>query len=137
MNKLSFGFTIISGVGWLLDLAVMSILVQLSVEPGVSNFISASMAATLVYWAGRRLLFKKEFGLAATGGYVFYLLYTAAVVMFFSLLIQYSSISLYDYVSHAGYQLSLVVIAFVVKVFYTPFNLALNYIVSSNLAKRF
>lgn len=121
----------------MLDLAVMTMLVHVYCEPGLANLISASMAASLVYWTSRKFLFKKAFGLAASGGFVFYLVYTAAVVALFSLLIQYSTIILHENLAHWGYEVSIVVVAFVAKVFYTPFNLGLNYIVSCNLAKRF
>lgn len=137
MNKVSIGFTIISGLGWVLDLVVMTMLVHVSCEPGLANLVSASMAASLVYWTSRKYLFKKDFGLAASGGFVFYLAYTAVVVALFSLLIQYSTIIMHDNLINWGYPISLAVVAFAAKVFYTPFNLGLNYIVSCNLAKRF
>jgi hypothetical protein len=137
MNKITIGFTLISGIGWILDFFLMSTLVKLGIEPGVANFISASMAGTLVYWSSRRWLFKKQFGLAATGGFIFYLVYTSLAVLFFSALIQFSSITIFDYLNSNSYHYSLVVAAIFSKILFTPFNLLMNYIVSCKLSKRF
>lgn len=137
MSKESTGFVLLSGIGWTLDLVVMTLLIYLDFEPGVSNFVSASLAASFVYWSGRKLLFKKGIGLSATGGYLFYLTYTTIVVVIFSALIQYSSVTLHTYLMTSGYQISLATVAFILKVCLTPLNLALNFIVSRSLAKRF
>lgn len=61
-------------------------------------------------------------------------MYTIGIVALFSLLIQLTSVYLNELLVGSQYEISLVSTALAVKVFYTPFNLALNYLVSSKLA---
>lgn len=137
MNRLAFGFVAISGMGWIVDFSVMNLLVRNGRAPGVANFISACLAASIVYWASRKFLFQKKVSLSATGGFTFYLVYTFATVVLFSTLIQYSSLYAYHYGNSIGFNYSLMFFSSVMKVFYTPINLLINYIVSCGLAKRF
>ncbi|WP_112404899.1 GtrA family protein [Vibrio diazotrophicus] len=137
MNRVALGFVAISGIGWIVDFSVMSLLVNKGGEPGVANFISACLAASLVYWSSRKFLFQKKLGLSATGGFAFYLIYTFITVVLFSTLIHYSSLYAFNYGNSIGFNYSLVIFASLTKMFYTPINLLINYLVSCSLAKRF
>lgn len=135
MNKSALGFTLISGFGWLIDLATMTSLVHVNIQPGIANFISATVAATFVYWTSRVLVFRISSNTSnAFWAFAVYIVYTLVTVIFFSFLIQYTSTLLYGFLEAQNHLQSMTLVAFVVKVFYTPFNLALNYIISSKLA---
>jgi len=51
-------FVIISGLGWLLDISLMLLLVQLGVHLFVANSISAFCAVTFVFFLARSQVFK-------------------------------------------------------------------------------
>ncbi|MCF4175267.1 hypothetical protein [Vibrio sp. McD22-P3] len=134
MSSRIFGFVSLAAIGWVIDLVFMTFLVYLLVEPGIANFISANIAATFVYWSARAFVYRVNVNRASFYGYLIYIMYTIGIVALFSLLIQLTSVYLNELLVGSQYEISLVSTALAVKVFYTPFNLALNYLVSSKLA---
>lgn len=55
-------FTVISGIGWLLDLGVMSGLVAAETPVFLANLASASLAITFVFFVAQKRIFVNENG---------------------------------------------------------------------------
>lgn len=127
----SFRFVVISGFGWIVDISTMTIIVHFGGEPAISNFCSALLAITFVYWLSRMFVFEKKMEKRAFTGYVFYSLYSLVVIVLFSMLIQYISYFLFHFHS---YFFSLTTSAFIAKIIVTPFNLYVNFVVSKFIA---
>jgi putative flippase GtrA len=136
MQKQALSFAFVSGVGWVLDFLILSMLVNGDVSPGLSNLCSATVAAIFVYFVARKFIFKRSFGLAATGGFVFYVIYTLCIVLFFSFLIQLLTPWLHDLLIGIGVNLTLAFSAMISKVIVTPINLAINFVVAKFITLR-
>lgn len=79
-------FTIISGIGWLLDLSVMSLLVWAGLEVFAANLIGATLAITFVFFAAQNRIFINEGGFLY-GKFAAYALFQSMAVPLASLAI--------------------------------------------------
>ena len=116
----------IAGAGFLLDFLIYSFEIRiLEMNPGVSNYISATISATIVFILSNILLFKYN-----NYNYIlYYVIYTEINIIFWSILItKFISISL-------SIGMDFEYIDLIAKTFITPFSLLLNYMITSKLAK--
>ncbi|MEJ8322444.1 GtrA family protein [Kosakonia sacchari] len=127
MKNKPIRFIVISGGGWLIDLATMTLLVWLGLEPIIANLCSATLAVTFVYWISRLIVFDKKIEQKAFTGYLAYYVYSLIVIAVFSLLIQYLSYLLHG-IANGG--ITFTISAFIAKVVITPLNLFINFVVS-------
>lgn len=58
-------FGMISGIGWLIDFSIFTLLCSAGVMPGYANGVAATVAVTFVYFSSLRPIFKYR------GNYVF------------------------------------------------------------------
>ena len=126
----------LSGMGWLLDFALLlSMVGGLGVPPFLANVISSSAAALTVFLVSRRFIFDRSEGALGTRVAV-YLLYTlclitaAAGVM--TLIIQV----LAGLAQANGYAPSPAVLTACAKVLITPPQLLLNFLMSRHMSER-
>ncbi|MBB5192457.1 putative flippase GtrA [Silvimonas terrae] len=85
MHLIMFGLT--SGIGWLIDFGVFSLLVHLSLRPGFANLISASLAVTFVYFTSVRRIFSTSQTKGVANKFVVYLIYQAMAVPLASIVV--------------------------------------------------
>ncbi|MBO9330455.1 hypothetical protein GHR37_15030 [Achromobacter xylosoxidans] len=106
-------FGMISGIGWLIDFSIFTMLCSLGIMPGYANGIAATVAVTFVYFSSLRPIFKYR------GNYVFqklilYWIYQALAVTIASLAVNFiSNLNFHPIVS---------------KMIVTPFTFLTNYV---------
>ena len=126
----------LSGMGWLLDFALLlSMVGAFGVPPFVANVISSSTAALTVFLVSRRLIFDRSEGALGTRIAV-YLLYTlcliTAAAWVMTLIIQ-----LLAGLAQANfYALSPAILTACAKVLITPPQLLLNFLMSRHMSER-
>lgn len=81
-------FGLISGLGWLLDFVVFSLLGLAGLRIAVANGVGASLAVTWVYFASVRRIFAYE-GRWLYGKWLLYLGYQLVSISLFSCLIEW------------------------------------------------
>lgn len=135
-------FAIISGLGWLIDLSVMTLLVAAGVSIFVANLISAGIAITFVFFAAQNRIF------AGIGGFLYakfaiYLFYQALAVPLASGLIHelahfFLSAGLGDLypVSLLALPIRTALVSIVAKVIVTPLTLYSNFVFMGWLVER-
>lgn len=120
----AFGFVLLSGLGWCLDMSLFYGLVHaLEFLPGLANLASATTATMAVFLVSRVLLFDgARRGLKPILGYFFY---TEINIMLSAAAIE--AIARYLSATHA---LQLTMAAIAAKVLVTPVSLACNFFVT-------
>lgn len=130
--KLFLGFVLISGVGWLLDMASYAVLSQLfAVSPSYANFISSMVGVTYVWIVALNRLFdRREYGQSI---YLpIYWGYQGISILTYSAIISIVAASAIN--SKIG-QISDMPSALVAKIIITGPNLITNFIFMSFLTK--
>ena len=84
-------FALVSGAGLALDFGLFIGLTQSGIGPGFSNFISASVAVTFVYFVSVKKIFAYQ-GQFLFGLFAAYLVYQATAVVAASLAVEYLTV---------------------------------------------
>jgi putative flippase GtrA len=129
-------FGLLSGGGWLLDVALLLWLSNsLGVHLSVANIISSCVAALAVFTVSRLLIFRgsSERPLTRT---VLYAVYTLCVIAIASVLLEPIAWMSQGVAQQFALALSAGQIAFVAKVLVTPPQLLANFCMSRYLAHR-
>ena len=124
-----------SGIGWLMDFAIYSVLTLLGVAAGVSNFLSALPALTFVFFVATKKTFtQNERGIPLGWKYGIYVLYQVLLLASVSLVNQ----SLYDLLRGVLAEGSFLYryCALLTKIMITPITMLCNFIVLKRLAER-
>lgn len=129
MKKLllqAFKFFGLSGIGWLLDFSVYTILGHFSDNLVLNNYISSWVGVTFVFIFATRKIFKNDSNISIGWKYVIYLLYQAIMIFLMSKLLNVVN----------GILLSVFTIAIIVrfsailaKIIVTPISMVVNFIV--------
>ncbi len=130
--KLFVGFVVISGLGWLLDFLVYSVLTQvLQSGPATANVVSSFVGVTYVWIEALNRLFER--GHYSRSVYLpVYWGYQSVSILAYSMLISImSTTSLNDWLAHVLRVPS----ELTVKVLITPFNLLTNFIFMKLITK--
>ncbi len=123
-------FIVFSGLGWLCDFAIFSLLVSTAdVSAGLANFISATIAAMAVFIASKLFIFVSRESLGRSTFY--YLIYTEANILVWALIIHFIT---YQLVSLSAFNYS--TSALFAKLIVTPFSLLCNFVASRWLSNR-
>lgn len=130
-------FAGLSGLGWLLDAAILLLLVELVAMPaGIANVISSCTAALTVFLVSRRFVFRtaSHFFLARTAFYVCYVLAVIFVASFaLAALVHWLHPLLVGRVPDHWLTATTAALA---KVAITPPQLMLNFLVARFLSER-
>ncbi len=125
MVKQFMKFTTTSGLGWILDFLIYSLLVHFF-SSFISNCISATVAVTFVYLLSVNKIFNVNTNYAKLG-FVMYLIYQSFSIICFSILINFlSSFELFSIFGGFKYQS--------IKILVTPFTLFTNFVFMKILA---
>ncbi|WP_439669047.1 GtrA family protein [Cupriavidus necator] len=127
-------FVVLSGGGWCVDFVLLILLVRCGVVAGVANFISACVAAGLVYWLSRSVAFRVDSRSTAAAGLLIYVLYTIGIVAIFSILLE--GVARYLVVVIGPDERSWSISVMLAKIIVTPLNLLVNYLVARTLVRR-
>jgi len=120
----AYRFVVISGVGWICDLTVFELLVQVAhLSSRDANFISCYAGLTLVYFASLRFVFSK-FQNRRSRYLLFYWGFQFFSIIAYSFVVGRLSLALNELdLIHPGLRLS----GFTAKVTVTPMNLLTNF----------
>ena len=126
----------LSGMGWLLDFALLlSMVGGFGVPPFVANLISSSIAALTVFLVSRRLIFDRSEGGLGTRIAV-YLLYTLCLITAAAWAMTLIIGGLGGLAQAHGYDPSRAVLTACAKVLVTPPQLLLNFLMSRHMSER-
>jgi putative flippase GtrA len=129
------GFVAISGVGWIIDFSVYTILTLVGVSAGIANFLSALPAITFVFFLATKKTFRRNMGgVSLVWKYVLYVLYQLVLLTGVSYLNQ----TLFDLLHGTLAEGTLLYqyCALLTKVMITPITVFCNFIVLKRLAER-
>ncbi len=120
----------VSGLGWLLDFGLLFALVRWAHLPVfVSNLLSASAAATLVFLVSRKWAFRGR-DEALLLRVFFYAAYTLVIIVLASAAISYLTRITEAVSEHLHLLLPLATCAVMAKVIVTPINFLINFVVA-------
>lgn len=128
MKKLiiqAFCFFGLSGIGWLIDMSIYSILVNFNVHTIIANIISSFVAVTFVYTTSTKKIFKninEDFNVKKK--YIVYIVYQILIILISSTLINILSNEIINC------EISLIANyhRIFAKVFVTPLTMITNFI---------
>lgn len=131
--KLALKFFGLSGIGWLLDVALYSVLCLFSSKLFLNNTISSWLGVTFVFIFSTRTLFKNNSRIPLKLKYLIYLLYQAALIYAISKMLVLLSGFIVDIAPFPFIQRMSALIA---KVFVTPFSMVLNFFFMKGLIEK-
>lgn len=123
-------FGIISGATWLLDFAVLYLLVRFAHLPVfIANLLSASLAATIAFLLSHKLAFRgrRDRLLLRT---LFYSAYTFAIILLASAAISYVAAAAHSLSDARHLHFTTGTCALIAKLVVTPINFLLNFFVA-------
>lgn len=124
----------VSGIGWLMDMAIFSILTFFSLSEVIANIISSFVAITFVYSVSTKKLFQnKDRSLDLKKKYILYILYQVVIVSLSSLTIGWI-VSLIE--KNITWSLLLKFSKITAKILVTPFTMVLNFLFMKFLIER-
>ncbi len=126
----------LSGVGWLLDFALLlSMVGVLGVPPFAANLVSSSAAALTVFLVSRRLIFDRSEGALGTRVAV-YLLYQLCLITAAAWAMTLIIRGLGGLAQLYGFDPSHAALTAAAKVLVTPPQLLLNFLMSRHMSER-
>lgn len=124
----------VSGIGWLMDMSIFSILTFFSLSEVIANIISSFVAITFVYSVSTKKLFQnKDKNLDLKKKYILYILYQIVIVSISSLTIG-GIASLIE--KNVSWDLLLKFSKIAAKILVTPFTMILNFLFMKFLIER-
>lgn len=123
----------ISGIGWLIDVCIYSILSYIfNISVGIANIVSSFVAVTFVFTVSTRKIFQNTKKLKLKYKYIIYLIYQIILIFLSSFVIAW----LKDIILGLSIEWLVPYINILVKIIVTPFTMILNYIVMSILIEK-
>ncbi len=117
-------FFLISGVGWLMDMLIYSILSNF-IPVMVANIISSSVAVTYVYIVSTKKIFENTSKINIKTKYVFYILYQLGMILGSSFVIGKLTNFL---IKNINIKFILKYAKICAKILVTPFTMVINFI---------
>ena len=129
----SLKFFGLSGIGWLMDVSIYSILSYIfNINVGIANIISSFVAVTFVFTTSTRKIFKNTQSFKLRYKYIAYLIYQVLLITLSSFVIAF----LKDFIVELSISWLNNYVNILVKIIVTPFTMVLNYIVMSLLIEK-
>ncbi len=129
----AFKFFGLSGIGWIIDLIIYTLLTSLlKINVDIANMISSLFGVTFVYLTSTRKIFKNNSKINLKIKYIIYIVYQVILIITVSKIM----IILKDYLININISLLKKYINIVVKIIITPFTMIINYIVMKNLIEK-
>jgi putative flippase GtrA len=125
-------FVGLSGLGWLIDMAVYTVLVGSGVRVLSASILGGVCGASFSFLTSRRLVFRSS----ARGVWIrlaFYLAYTVGLIILAGAVTEWLTQLLVGVAAGLGYQPSFTVLAVIAKCLITPFLLLSNFLVARSM----
>jgi len=132
--KQAFGFIGISGIGWIIDLIVYTILTSLlEIDVNIANMFSSFMGVSFVFIVSTRKLFINNSKINIKVKYIIYIIYQIILISIAS----YVMFLLKDFILDlVNIKLIIKYIDILVKIIITPFTMLINFIVMKYLIEK-
>ena len=132
--KQAFGFIGISGIGWIIDLVVYTILTSLlEVDVNIANMFSSFVGVSFVFIISTRKLFINNSKINIKIKYIIYIVYQILLISGAS----YVMLLLKDYILDlTSIDLIVKYIDIIVKIIITPITMLINFIVMKFLIEK-
>ena len=129
----SFQFVLISGLAFILDFIIYSLLtIVFHINVDISNIISSLCGCTLVFFTATKRIFEtNESKISLNAKYFIYIIYQVIFIFTVSKIILF----LKNYLLAYNIDFLTNYASIIVKVFITPFTLTINYFVMKYLTK--
>lgn len=129
--KQALNFFGISGIGWILDFIVYTILTSLfKINVDISNMLSSLVGVTFVFFVSTRKVFINNSKINIKVKYIIYIVYQIILIFIASKIM----LLLKDYLINID--LIAKYINIIVKIIITPFTMIINFIVMKNLIEK-
>ena len=132
--KQAFGFIGISGIGWIIDLIVYTVLTSLlEVDVNIANMFSSFVGVSFVFIVSTRKLFINNSKINIKIKYIIYIVYQVLLISsasYIMLLLKDGILDLTDINLIVNY------IDILVKIIITPFTMLINFIVMKFLIEK-
>lgn len=131
--KQAIAFVGLSGLGWLLDFGVYTLLGMFSNKVEINNMISSWVGVTFVFIFSTRSVFKSNSRIPLKVKYLIYIIYQIVLIFFMSKLLGYFNALILNYVRvWIVKNLS----SIISKILITPFTMVLNFFVMKGLIEK-
>ena len=124
--KQAFMFFGISGIGWLMDMTIYTVMANLTkVEPMIINIVSSIVAVTFVYITSTKKLFvNKKNAISLKKKYIIYVVYQIFIILLSSYIIGILALGL------GGFNYSFIIkfAKIIAKIVVTPFTMVINFL---------
>lgn len=122
--KQALSFFLVSGIGWLLDMTIYTILSNF-IAITISSIISSSVAVSYVYFVSTKKIFENKETFNIKTKYLFYIIYQIIMILTSSFIIGYLNNFILKHIS-----LSFIIkfSKICAKIIITPFTMIINFI---------
>ena len=134
--KQAFKFFIVSGLGWIVDMVIYIIFTNIGLPIVISNIISASIAATYVYFVSTNKIFENNGKYSLTLKYLIYILRQFCLIFASSYVIMYISNGLSSLFETYNLIFLLKNVKIISKIVNTPVTMFVNFVVMKNLIEK-
>lgn len=114
----------ISGIGWIMDMCIYTILLIAGVYATISNIFSSLVAVTFVYLVSTKKLFANKKSISIRKKYIIYVLYQVFIILLSSVVIGW----LVEVLLSSNIKIFLDYAKSLSKIFITPFTMVTNFI---------
>ena len=123
----------ISGIGWLLDFGIYTLLSLFTYKLFLNNIISSWVGVTFTFIFSTRIVFRNDSRVPALAKYILYLVYQSVLIFVVSHLLQFVDSQIVRLFNADIIVKSSFVIA---KILVTPFTMVLNFLVMKFLMEK-
>lgn len=123
----------ISGIGWIMDFVVYSVLAVFSRNLVLNNTISSWIGATFVFLFATRKVFQSNSRIPLKWKYLVYILYQCVLIYFSSNLLNVINIAI---VSKIGIEILVKFSKIIAKILVTPVTMTLNFFVMKYIIEK-
>ena len=141
--KQALSFFLISGLGWLMDVTIYTILTNVGLHVILSNIISSTVAVTYVYITSTKKLFKNDSKYSLKIKYIMYIIYQICMILISSYVVYLISNWLLNNLLNVDINSLKGLFNFIVshaklsaKILVTPFTMVINFIFMKFLIER-
>lgn len=127
-------FVGVSGIGWILDFFVYTVLGSISENVVLNNIISSWVGVTFVFNVATRKIFKNNSKISLKWKYLIYIIYQIVLILLISRLL--GCVNQFIILHMGATQLMLRISRIISKIIVTPITMVLNFIVLKNVIEK-
>lgn len=131
--KQAISFVGISGLGWIIDFIIFSILTSIiNININIANMFSSFVGVTFVFMVSTRKLFINNSKINIKIKYIIYVVYQIILIT----TVSYIMIIIKDFLININIKFIVEYIDIIVKIIITPFTMLINFIVMKYLIEK-